>query len=204
MRTSRLVIRSLFWAALVLGGPGCAEKEGPSRHRRVEVAKTKALNTTVQNWCEKHFTADRAPAFHLPPAQSVQGGRPPGVGPDGWVWLNLWATWCKPCLREMPLIQRFSEQLRADGLPLQNWYLSLDEDAAVLSRFLRAHPELSGVNSFRIDNPDQIQEWMTSYGLPAETSIPVSVLRGPDHKVRCIRTGSIHDGDYPMVKSALQ
>lgn len=31
------------------------------------------------------------------------------------VFLNLWATWCRPCLMEMPSIQRAYEKLKDDG-----------------------------------------------------------------------------------------
>lgn len=30
--------------------------------------------------------------------------------------LNIWATWCTPCVREMPALERLSQRLRADGL----------------------------------------------------------------------------------------
>ncbi|MDX1626235.1 MAG: TlpA disulfide reductase family protein [Wenzhouxiangellaceae bacterium] len=44
------------------------------------------------------------------------------AGLDGRIWtagdlvgrptlVNFWATWCKPCLREMPLLERWSEEL---------------------------------------------------------------------------------------------
>lgn len=32
------------------------------------------------------------------------------------VVLNVWATWCPPCLREMPSLERAYQQLKAEGL----------------------------------------------------------------------------------------
>jgi peroxiredoxin len=32
------------------------------------------------------------------------------------VVLNVWATWCKPCIREMPALQRLHERLAERGL----------------------------------------------------------------------------------------
>ena len=32
------------------------------------------------------------------------------------VLLNIWATWCTPCVREMPAMQRMYDELRDDGL----------------------------------------------------------------------------------------
>lgn len=32
------------------------------------------------------------------------------------VFLNFWATWCGPCRREMPAIQRLFEKVKADGI----------------------------------------------------------------------------------------
>ena len=34
------------------------------------------------------------------------------------VLLNIWATWCPPCVREMPALQRVHEQLGGDGLKI--------------------------------------------------------------------------------------
>ena len=32
------------------------------------------------------------------------------------VFINVWATWCKPCIDEMPTIQRLYDHLRTQGL----------------------------------------------------------------------------------------
>lgn len=54
-----------------------------------------------------------------------------------WVVLNFWATWCKPCLKEMPALSALAQQ-RSD---LRLLGLAWDEiDAAGFAAFVRDHP----------------------------------------------------------------
>lgn len=32
------------------------------------------------------------------------------------VWVNFWATWCRPCKEELPDIQKLQDEMRDDGL----------------------------------------------------------------------------------------
>lgn len=41
------------------------------------------------------------------------------------VLLNVWATWCEPCIRELPSLDRLADQLGVDG-PVQ--VLAINED----------------------------------------------------------------------------
>jgi peroxiredoxin len=49
------------------------------------------------------------------------------------VLLNIWATWCKPCVYEMPALQRLHENLGDDGLRIVA--VSVDAAPGVLGRF---------------------------------------------------------------------
>ncbi|MCP5181316.1 MAG: TlpA family protein disulfide reductase [Pseudomonadales bacterium] len=41
------------------------------------------------------------------PPLSLGGGRSLGDYQGQWVMLHFWATWCTPCVRELPALQRF-------------------------------------------------------------------------------------------------
>lgn len=76
---------------------------------------------------------DRAPGFRLVDGQGL------GLGLDDYrgklVLLNFWATWCPPCVQEMPSLNATYERFREDGLVVLG--VSVDEDAAQYSDFLK-------------------------------------------------------------------
>jgi thiol-disulfide isomerase/thioredoxin len=72
-------------------------------------------------WMAEHWDTIRpvtsghaAPAFTL---ESLEGRRVSLRGLRGKVALvSFWATWCPPCLRELPLLSRLQRELGAEGL----------------------------------------------------------------------------------------
>jgi thiol:disulfide interchange protein len=55
------------------------------------------------------------------------------------VVLDFWATWCVPCIQEIPTFNRIHEQLASKGVAVLG--VSLDEDGAtVVKPFLQKHP----------------------------------------------------------------
>ena len=49
------------------------------------------------------------------------------------VLLNFWATWCEPCEREMPAMERLHEKLSPEGLHLVA--VSVDESSEPIDQF---------------------------------------------------------------------
>ncbi|MCB1888238.1 MAG: TlpA family protein disulfide reductase [Rhodocyclaceae bacterium] len=67
----------------------------------------------------------------------ANAGGPPQL--DAWATdqalvLNVWATWCAPCRKEMPALQRLSTQLAPHGIRVVA--LSVDEDINLMKEFL--------------------------------------------------------------------
>jgi peroxiredoxin len=74
---------------------------------------------------------DEAPSFRLP---SLAGGEVDLSSYRGRVVvLNFWATWCSPCVAEMPSLERLHRALGGEGLAVVT--VSTDEDEAALRAF---------------------------------------------------------------------
>lgn len=71
--------------------------------------------------------------------------------------LNFWATWCPPCVREMPLLDRFAQEQRAAGWQVVG--LAVDKVEPV-REFLVAHPVRYPIAVAGLD----ALEWLRSLG----------------------------------------
>jgi peroxiredoxin len=83
-------------------------------------------------------TNEEAPAFSLPSLDGkefvlsdvLQGGR----SASGGVVLSFFATWCRPCRTELPLLDGLFNELRAKGVAVV--IVDLKENAAVIRNFV--------------------------------------------------------------------
>lgn len=53
---------------------------------------------------------------------------------DKVICLNLWATWCMPCIEEMPLLNKIKEDYNSKNIEFIS--LSIDQDSTKLSKFI--------------------------------------------------------------------
>jgi cytochrome c biogenesis protein CcmG, thiol:disulfide interchange protein DsbE len=109
------------------------------------------------------------PAILLPLSGCYSGTRPPRIGtaaPDFTVRdsqrtvslsqfkgqvvvLNFWATWCPPCIEEMPSLVRMQQRMQSTGVTVLA--VSVDVDDGNYRRFLKDH----NVNLLSVRDPDQ-------------------------------------------------
>jgi thiol-disulfide isomerase/thioredoxin len=67
-----------------------------------------------------------------------------------WVIVNFWATWCVPCIKEMPDISHFvatHKNVRAIGLAYE------DSEVADIKAFLRKRPVVYPIAQVTLDKP---------------------------------------------------
>lgn len=116
------------------------------------------------------------PTFVLDFMSSRSAGMPSWQGKT--VVLNVWATWCPPCRREMPDLQRLSQTLDPQRFAVLG--LSIDQDTLLAQEFLRQHG-ITFTNYF-----DQGGTVMRPLDLPA---YPQTFVIAPDRTLLRRMTG---------------
>lgn len=130
----------------------------------------------------------------------LEGAPPPK--PATWRWVNVWATWCKPCIAEMPMIREWATRLGTESVPVSQEFLSVDATAAVLSTFMAQHAAFPATS--RLKDVTGLQPWLTSVGLDSSASLPLHLFVDDKDQIRCVRMGALGENDYEAIKAVIQ
>ena len=102
------------------------------------------------------------------------------------VLLNFWASWCSPCVEEMPLLDRTARERAASGLVVIG--VAVDDEDAVRA-FLDEHPVTYPIALGNAGSPDESADFGNARGV-----LPYSVLIDTAGVVRRVDAGSF-EGD---------
>ncbi len=80
------------------------------------------------------------------------------------VLIDFWATWCPPCIDEIPMIKSIAETYRDQGLEVVG--ISLDRDEQALRDFVKKE-KLSYVQVFDKEKSDAIAKSYGVWGIPS-------------------------------------
>ena len=121
-------------------------------------------------------------AFSLPDTQ----GKPVRLPlPGRPVLINYWASWCGPCLQEMPVLRSFAQRNGANGTQLVTIAL---EDQRSSRPWLQANPQPFPILLEAPGPKDSSVALGNARGI-----LPYFVLIGADGRVRASHTGAFAD-----------
>ncbi|MCM3665340.1 thiol-disulfide oxidoreductase ResA [Mesobacillus subterraneus] len=160
MKKKRLVTRTIILAVLALAvGYTLYANMNKDKNQKIEVGKPAPDFVLVDMEGNKHRLSEYK-----------------GQG----VFVNFWATWCKPCEREMPYIENQYQQFKDQGVQV----LAIDssESELVVNKFV----ERKGLNfPVLIDKDGQVQ---AAYGI---NPLPITFLIDKEGNVVKSHTGEL-------------
>lgn len=84
----------------------------------------------------KEYNGPELPDFSLPDMHGTMQSLSDHRGKV--VLLNFWATWCPPCIKEMPSMQRLEKQLQGRDFTIVA--VNMGEDEQTINAFLEKYP----------------------------------------------------------------
>lgn len=132
-----------------------------------------------------------APALSLPDTEGKL--RTLKDWPGKWLLVNFWATWCAPCMHEIPAL--IATQAKYDKVGLQVVGIAMDDPDAV-----RALMKDKAFNYPSMVGDEAVQGLMEQFGNTLG-ALPYTVLISPEGVIRYIELGGV---DEPKLDSLMQ
>lgn len=179
------IARAAAVGCLLATFPGCgdgAASAPPAAEPRVNAVMANTKKSSFDDLCD--LAPDPAKPFTWPELAETA---PPSAATFRWV--NVWATWCKPCVEELPLLARTFADWKKQGQEVELTLVSVDADAQAAKDFIA---ERSGSPpTLQLKDATKAGAWLEQVGLASGASIPVHTVLDARGNLVCARAGGV-------------
>jgi thiol-disulfide isomerase/thioredoxin len=187
---------ALLTAMLLASGCDDPQSAASAPARVVAVQAEAKSDVPPDEFCDA-LPGETAIPFRLPGAEAADRPSPGRI-----VWLVVWATWCKPCIEEMPRLTQWQKRLAAEQVQVDLLFLSVDESAEKMEAFRKKHGRIPP--SLHLKEADALEPWIQRLGLDRGAGLPVHVFADRSGRVRCARAASVGENDFATVRRLLK
>ncbi|HEV8513832.1 MAG TPA: TlpA disulfide reductase family protein [Cyclobacteriaceae bacterium] len=106
--------------------------------------------------------------------------------------INFWATWCAPCVKEMPLFEKLNQEDKNSKVILVSMDYDLDPDPAKVKKFIERKKILSQVVILAEENPN---DWIEKIDKSWSGALPSTLVVNPNSGKRKFIQGELKEGD---------
>ena len=105
--------------------------------------------------------------------------------------VNFWATWCAPCIHELPLFEKLNQENKAVEVLLVSMDYDLDSDPAKVERFIERKKLSSKVLFLTADNPNS---WIDKIEKRWSGALPATLVINLKTNKRQFLQGELGEG----------
>ncbi|MBS1557885.1 MAG: TlpA family protein disulfide reductase [Bacteroidetes bacterium] len=113
------------------------------------------------------------------------------ASPQQTLVINFWATWCGPCLKEIPYFETLSAKNKNVKVLLVSMDYDLDPNPEKVKKFVARKKIHSPVLILAEDNPSS---WIDKIDKDWTGALPATLLINPNGKRKLVQ-GELHEGD---------
>ncbi|MBS1682387.1 MAG: TlpA family protein disulfide reductase [Bacteroidetes bacterium] len=137
-----------------------------------------------------YFTARGQESVKLPELQKlINDGSRVNV-------VNFWATWCGPCVKELPFFEKVNAQNKNVNVLLVSMDYDLDPNPDKVKKFIERKKLQSKVVILTEENPSS---WIEKLDKNWSGALPATLVVNPTTKKRKLIEGELKEGDLEKI-----
>jgi thiol-disulfide isomerase/thioredoxin len=115
--------------------------------------------------------------------------------------INFWATWCAPCLKELPLFEKLNGDRKDIHIRLVSMDMDLDPDPEKVRKFVARKKIQSEVLILNERNPNQ---WIDKVDKAWSGALPATLVLNNKTGKRKFVERELHEGDLEKLIAEVQ